>query len=222
MKLKGFLATLMATTMVLGGTIGVFASSDPKVIDSDTDGAYTTTVSGSSEITTPEIKITVPTDLSLTINPYNIGGTGQITSADQYIKNESNVGIAVGMELYATKGEESKITLATAALKGSETTKSAFIYADVVSSDGETATHATSYNARSDGQILLAIGTEGQHTTKTKMITLDAGNNEATYAAYRFQGEVATNNKEAWTDKDILTVNVVFNFTPVKSTTVQQ
>lgn len=213
MKLKGFLATLMATTMVLGGTIGV--SADPITAPNES-GAYTQKVTGNSTITVPTIKITVPTDLSLTVDPYNIDGEGQINSEDRFIKNDSNVKIAVGMGLYATKEADSKVTLATAPLKGTETTKSAFIYADVVSSaDGSTAEHPDKYDAKSASQFPLAIGTDAKYTTKNNMITLDKGNSSPTYAAYKFAGTVATNNKEAWTDKDKLTVNVVFNFTPV-------
>lgn len=213
MKLKGFLATLMATTMVLGATVGVSATEI--TAPSDT-GAYTSTVSGDSTVTTPTIKITVPTDISLTVDPFNIGGDGQVTSEDQYIKNESNVDIAVGMGLYATKGESSDIVLATAPLKGTETTKSAFIYADVVSStDGQSADHTATYDAKSTSQFPLAIGTESKYTTKNNMITLKAGDENATYAAYKFMGSVTTKNTKAWADTDVLTVNVVFNFTPI-------
>jgi hypothetical protein len=47
------------------------------------------------------------------------------------------------------------------------------------------------------------------------MITLAKGSENATYAAYNFQGAVTTKNAKAWTDKDVLTVTVVFTFTPV-------
>lgn len=215
MRAKKLLATLLATTMVFGTTMSVFAA-EP-ISAPDENGVYSSTVEGNSEITTPTIKITVPTSVSLTIDPYNIGNKGQIASEDQFIKNESNVPISVGMGLYATKADETcEIVLATAALKGTETTKSVFAYADIVASDdGSTATHAEAFDTKSTSQFALAYGTAEKHTTKANMITLAKGSESATYAAYRFQGAATTKNAKAWASTDVLTVTVVFNFTPV-------
>lgn len=211
---KKILATLLATTMVVGSTLGVTAT---EINTPGADGAYSSTVTGDSVITTPTIKITVPTSVSLTIDPYNIGTKGQIASDDQYIKNESNVAISVGMGLYAEKKtDESEVVLASAALKGNETTKSVFAYADIVSStNGTSATHADAYDSKSAAQFALAYGTADKYTSKANMITLAKGDSTPTYAAYRFQGSVATKNAKAWADTDLIKVTVIFNFTPV-------
>lgn len=214
MRAKKLLATLMATTMIFGTAMSVYAA---EITTPDESGAFTSTVEGDSTIATPTIKITVPTDVSLTIDPYKINEKGQIVSEDKFIKNESNVPVSVGMGLYATKKtEECDITLATAALKGTETTKSVFAYADLVSSDdGQSATHTGTFDSKSVSQFALAYGTAEKHTTKANMITLAKGSENATFAAYNFQGAVTTKNAKAWTDKDVLTVTVVFTFTPV-------
>lgn len=216
MRAKKVIATLLAATMVMGTSVMAYAG---EINAPGENGTYTSTVTGDSAITTPTIKITVPTTVSMTIDPYKIAEKNQIVSDDQFIKNESNVPISVGVGLYATKKTEaSDITLATAALKGSETTKSVFAYLDMVSSeDGSTATHTGTYDAKSASQFVLAYGTEAKYTTKANMITLAKGSTTPTYAAYNFQGSVATKPAKAWAATDLLTVTTVFTFTPVLS-----
>lgn len=84
MRAKKLLATLMATTMIFGTTMSVYAT---EISTPDASGAFTSTVEGDSTIATPTIKITVPTDVSLTIDPYKINAKGQIVSEDKFIKN---------------------------------------------------------------------------------------------------------------------------------------
>ena len=216
MRAKKVIATLLATTMVMSTSVMAYATEITTPGDS---GTYTSTVTGDSKVTTPTIKITVPTEVSMTIDPYKIAGKTQIVSADQFIKNESNVPISVGVGLYATKKTDScDITLATAALKGTETTKSVFAYLDMVSSENETsATHTGTFDAKSTSQFVLAYGTESKYTSKANMITLAKGSETPTYAAYNFQGSVATKPAKAWADTDVLSVTTVFTFTPVLS-----
>ena len=217
MRAKKVIATLLAATMVMGTSVMAYAA-DP-ITKPNESGSYTSTVTGDSTIKTPTIKITVPTTVSMEIDPYKIAGKTQIVSADQFIKNESNVPISVGVGLYATKKTDScDITLATAALKGTETTKSVFAYLDMVSSENETsATHTGTFDAKSTSQFVLAYGTESKYTSKANMITLAKGSETPTYAAYNFQGSVATKPAKAWADTDVLSVTTVFTFTPVLS-----
>lgn len=217
MRAKKVIATLLAATMVMSTSVMAYAA---EITTPGESGTYTSTVTGDSAIQTPTIKITVPTTVSMTIDPYKIAEKNQIVSDDQFIINKSNVPISVGVGLYATKKTEaSDITLATAALKGSETTKSVFAYLDMVSSeDGSTATHTGTYDAKSPSQFVLAYGTDAKYTTKANMITLAKGTDEKpTYAAYNFQGSVATKPAKAWAATDLLTVTTVFTFTPVLS-----
>jgi hypothetical protein len=244
MRLKKLLALGMATTFVFASTMTAFAD-DTVVKEADTAGAYSATVTVTDTITTPIINVTVPTSTSFTIDPYEIAGEGQIVSTGQTIINKSNVGIAVGATLTGkidTAGG-SGVTLASAALKGTETTKSAFLYLNVVEgvvdteADGYDAdddttwtikektagTLSAAYDSKSTSQIVLAT----KAATKAGMVTLAAANyknndgevqdeyqSDATYAMYKICGSVATKPASAWTSKDTVGVDLVFTFVP--------
>lgn len=218
MRAKKLLATLLATSMVFGATMSVMAEA---VTDADESGAFTSSASQDSVITCPEINITVPTTVSLELDPFNIAGEGQVVSDDQFITNESNVAISVGMGIYATKKtDECEIVFATAPLKGTETTKTAFIYSEIVKATGaDTAgTYAEAYDSKSTAVFPLAYGTAEKYTKKANMLVMDKGSDTATYASYKFQGSLATKNVKAWADTDVVNVTVVFNFVPVLPT----
>lgn len=214
---KKILALILAGTMVMGSCLTASATE----ISTATDGQYKADVEVTEDITTPTIKITVPTTAAVTLNPYqlkttvgnNTGATTKVVSDSYFIKNESNVAIRVDGKLQVVPtATTSKVVLATGALTGKETTKTALIYLDVqsASSDSDKKTVAA-FDKASTSQIL------GGKTAVTKngLITLAEGDSTATYAHYTFGGDVVTTPAVPWSDDDTVDVSLTWVFTPV-------
>lgn len=193
-------------------------------------GVYTSgEIEVSGTTTVPEIKITVPSTGNIVANPYKLEydlgdskkSSDQIVSVPQFIKNESNVAIDVSAsvtgEIYSNDKNDKSVVFASAALKGTETTKSVFMYLDIVESEnGSTATFGTAYDAKAANQLLVGTKT----VTKKNVIQLakPESSSQPTYAAYKFCGAVATNPAKAWTTADKVSAKVVFTFAPVVKT----
>lgn len=219
---KKVMALVLAGAMLIGGSFTALASE----INTAESGAYSAKLEAESGIKTPTIKITVPTAVAVTLNPYKIKTTvgsntdsqEQIVSDTYFIKNESNVEIRVDASLKMTPATGGKVVLASAPLTGKETTKSAFVYLDVSSSaDGTTKYNYASelsFDKTSKSQIV------GGKTAakKTGLINLDAGDLSATYAKYTFGGGCATTNTEAWASTDTVAVELIWTFVPVLPT----
>lgn len=221
---KRLMALTLAAAMTLSvGTAAFAADTTVDAPDSET-GAYKADVTVDSEVKVPTIKITVPGSTKVAINPYKMEYeledsttvTDALANPVQYIKNESDVAIAVSTTTSALAAEGSDVVLSTSALKGTETTKSVFAYLELkTAADTSSAVEfSTEYNSKATDQIVF--GTKA--TTKTKMLTLDAGDSSPTYAAYKVLGQVASNPAKAWTESDKLNMSLTFNFAPVVAT----
>lgn len=151
MRVKKVLAMLMTATMLVGAT-SVVSAANTEITEAN-NGAYSAEASGTSTTEVPIIKVSVPTTVDFHLDPYKLmdGATSQISSEVQYIKSESNVPLNVSMTMQAT--DVTGITFATAKLKGNETTKSVFAWAEVVEAEETTAAiYKTSGKVNDSGQ----------------------------------------------------------------------
>lgn len=215
--MKKLFALVLSCAMLLGLATTAFAA-DTEVTDPDENGAYGASTEITGETQAPTIKVTVPATGAIIINPYGMEytpdsgdpSTDKIISAAQFIKNESDVSISVDVTVTGTIPETSKAVLATGALKGTETTKSIFLYFEILEAeDGETEpTWAESYDKTK--HVLVAA----KATTLKNVVVLAAGDEAATYAAFHLTGGVASAPATPWTETDTVDVTVAFTFNP--------
>lgn len=230
---KKVVALLLSATMVMGMAMSVGASSI-----TDMEGAGSgSEVTGDSTMNLPIINIDVPTTANIVLNPFqltytsdDLDGTAvednaQVISAEQEIKSNSNVDIAVNIEdLKATPSDG--VTIATKSVAdGKTTTKSAFLYLEVVGSDAEFGETYASTNA---SQVIVPLAVDGKiGTTKSAIVTLAKNDTEETdddtSAKFKICGDLVANptvteNKVVtaapWTESDTISVAFKFTFTP--------
>lgn len=222
MKRK-LLAAVLSMSMILGTGMSALAAD----VDTAEDGIYSSgEISGTTDVTLPIVKVTVPSSLGdVVLNPYKMEVTvgddtvqEQILTAEQQIQNFSNVGVAVNVSsLVATKEEGSDVIFATAALKGNETTKSVFMYMEMIGEE-EGADYKGSYDAKATNQILVST----KETKKDNVILLDkssdssteAAGNTATVGKFKFVGTATTKPAKAWAATDSFTIKMKFTFIP--------
>ncbi len=231
MNKKRNLAMLLSMVLALGATLTVFAEGTK--IDDPSAAAAGQEVTVDSDIDLPVIDVTVPTSVSLLLNPYQISyaeeieedvveakdqvGPSSIISVPGTITNASNVPIGVNATVSATT-PTTDFTLATAPIKTADKTKTAFIMLTVAETeeDLQAAMVGPEVKATSTaptGKNQLIIGKTA--ITKKDMVVLDAGNKEATTALFTFSGNMCTTlEKGSWTSTDKVTVSLKFSFTP--------
>ena len=220
---KKILAIALLGAMTLSMNSVAFAADTVVNAPEPTSGVYKADVDVSTEVSVPTIKITVPGDTKVAINPYkmayemdSVEYTDVLANAEKAIKNESDVAISVSATASAKASEGSEVVLATTALKGTETTKSVFAYLEVAEKTDEStaAAFAESFNTKAANQLALTT----KETTKKGMITLAAGDATATYAGFKILGDAAAKPAKAWTTADKMDISLVFSFDPVLAT----
>lgn len=214
---KKFLAAVLSMSMVLGMGTSVFAAdATTEVNKADESGVYGAEISAETDVKVPKISVTVPSTMGkIALNPYKmeyeVDSTpykDQIVSIENEITNASDVAVAVNVaSLQAEVPQGSGVTFATADLKGTETTKSVFMYLEFKSGDN----YKGSYDAKSENQLLVG---SSKAASKAKMVTLDADGGDKTTANFKFEGKVASNPAKSWAEGDKFTVKLKFTFTP--------
>lgn len=205
---KRFVAGMLSSAFVLSLGMSAFAA-DTATLDGS---AWTNDVTVTVTTEVPTISVTLPTTADITINPYKmeveIDGekySDSIISPEYTITNESDCGVKITATASATAGGDAVI--ATAALKGTESTKSIFLYIDAAY--GDTA-YGEAYNSKAVNQ--LAITTKA--TSKTIM-ELAAGADAATAGKYMIKGDAASAPETPWAATDTATVTLSFKVDPV-------
>lgn len=229
---KKVLSFILASAMMVGSALTVCAADTD--IASAEDAAAGAEITGSSEMNLPTIKITVPTTANIVINPYKMSykddttgleGNSQIISAQQEISSLSNVAVAVNVKELTTTGVSDDITIQTAALTSKITTKSAFLYLEVVGADTEGKyTFAEAYNKSSASQVVIPNYVENgkvEKASKDAIVVLPKSDEtNATKAAFKINGEVVANpvgsdgESAPWTDSDSIGISFKFTFAP--------
>lgn len=218
MKLKNLACAALAGALALSLSAPAFASEEL------TQG---TEFEGTMNV--PTISITVPESGSVVLNPYKLsytpaGGTAstdQIISATNHIKNESNVALNVSATVTGKLPTGKKdVTFATSTTQNASkplTTNSIFMYFEIgPSTDGSSdASWPEGYVAKptADQEVKQILVKNGA-TTVNNMLTMEAGDAAATYAAYRLTGDVVGAPTRAWADDDSVSATVAFTFTP--------
>lgn len=222
---KKILALVLAATMAFGASMTVLA--DDSTLEDSSSLTAGQEVTGDATVELPTLKVTVPTTTAIVINPYKISytnetdssltGNSQIISAEQTIKNESNVAVAVNVSSLTGTPSEG---LALATTDKLPATKSVFLYLEVLGSDGS---FADAYNAKNANQLVVNTA-DAKAVSKDAIVTLAAGDSTATTAKFKFGGAAVVNptktgdNKttvqDPWTDSDKVTVSLKFTFTP--------
>lgn len=222
---KRILSILLVSTMILGASLTVSAAEL-----NDMEGAGSgQEITGSSTMKLPTIKITVPTTANIVINPFqmeydadDITGNSQIISAEQEIKNESDVAVAVNVSELTTTGVTEGITIATADITSKNTDKAAFLYLEVI--DG--AAQFSPKYAKTSSQVIIPNAVDGgkiKPGSANAIVTLEAGAEVAKTAKFKIGGSVVANPVSVedgetvanpWTDGDAIGVSFKFTFSP--------
>lgn len=213
---KRALALVLAGVMALGTSVTAFAAEgDPAEV---TDSTTATEVKGKGAINLPTIKVTVPTAFDVVLNPYQIAYElgddtykTQIVTVPQLITNESDVAVAVNVkEFKAEPSDDVKVLNKTV---GKATDKSVYLYLEIVNATSDDASKAKFTGAG------LVPATEGDGLSKDAVVTLAAGDENATYAAFKMGGDmvvnpVDTDGADPWAATDKVDVSFKFTFTP--------
>ncbi len=216
---KKLLSLALAGALTLSASSVAFAADT--AITTPTDGAYSSSVEATGETKVPTINISLSDTAGkkVGLNPYQLkftsggvtDGTDQIVNKEETITNASDVKIKVNATTTATVPSGSEAVVATAALKGTETTKSIFAYLQI--DKGATVTKAD-YNAKTANQLAFAT----KATTKKAMVTLDDSTGADKVATYKIFGNVAPNPAKAWASTDTVDFKIVYQFEPVVNT----
>ncbi len=181
-------------------------------------------IEGTSRL--PVIDVVVPASVNILINPFempvSIGDgvyTDQIICSPAYIFSRSDIPLKVDVSITASVYPDSDMTLATAPTYGSGTSKRAFVYFEMQTSDWEypelvqwdPAYNSAKHIAVADGvtktkQNILTLRpiTEGEYGLPPKNA----------YAWFRLAGDAARDPTSEWNNKDGIRVTVAFTFTP--------
>lgn len=217
---KKLLSLALAGALTLSASSVAFAADT--TITAPTDGAYSSSVDATGETKVPTISITLSdtTGKKVGLNPYQLkytvggvtDGTDAIVNKEEKITNASDVKIRVNATTTATVPSGSEVVMATAALKGTETTKSVFAYLQI---DKAATVTKKDYNSKEPNMV--AFGTKA--TTKKDMVTLDDTAGTDKVATYKIFGSVAPNPAKAWAAADTVDFKIVYSFEPVVATT---
>lgn len=231
--MKKIVSMVLALAMTLALAIPVFAE-DPTFAAANADG-HTFSLAGDTK--TPTVKVYVPAanaaNDKMVLNPYALPykfGTETESHNDQvitkpiYLGSNSDVPVIVGMKVVATPAGD--VVLASKSLAGDTktTTKSVFIWGQVVGAGTgaavpttEPTTFATAYDAtagKSGDMILVAAETTrtGLYTIPASADTTAAANN--TWACVKFFGDAVKAPTSAWAATDKVDLAITFTFTP--------
>lgn len=216
--MKKTLSLVLALIMVMALAVPAFAaggaSTDPY--------SKTTEVAGTTKV--PTVNVTIPTSAAITVNPYKMSvdvsadqdgsdmKNDQIISPVQYVKNESDVAIALDVSI--TGKVEGEAVFATAPVTDKILTKSAFVYFEIKAATAEDGTGdptwATAYDSKATDQVLLAA----KAVVKKDVAKLGKGDETPTYAAFRLNGNVADKSTKPWASTDKVSATIAFTIKP--------
>lgn len=173
----------------------------------------------------PVISVIVPTSAEVYINPFQLpividseSRREQIVCTPAVIASVSDIPLKVGVTVTGAIKEGSDMTLAAAPTGGTGTSKSAFVYFEIVQSDWDYVRNglwAAAYDPAKHIRIVSGVS-----QTMTDMLTLEPLNKygeiaKGGYAQFRLTGDAVRKPTNEWNEKDGMDVTVAFTFTPV-------
>lgn len=196
--MKRFFSGMLALSLAFGGTSIVNAAQTSPVTNLADGGSLGFT----ADFTAPTISVVVPTadDAKIVLNPFNIGGTGQIYSADYKIIN--NCDIPVSVSLVSTLTLANTVNLATKAPSATAEGKQALI--NLAYTDGTGKTTVTAMKSSTDPNS-VSISTP----MAPKGGVVKFGFTGSTNVSPTKNGAL-----EPWNNTDTITATVAYNFTP--------
>lgn len=230
---KKLLATVLASTMVLGSVSAYAAVKDeattvaPIKMTGLSDAGQKVTVKTSQAKLV--IDVTIPTSMNMVLNPYNIDTVGQIVSPVIPIisASSSNIDLEVKVTAFdvaiagSTTVKPTLLAAQPAANAPATTKKDIFLYlrsADaavavaspaVISDVVSTLTFANEQAFTEANDKLRVITKTGPLTTPLNLGTLEKGK----AIGWKFDGSM--NDKVLWDSKDTVSATPTFTFTPV-------
>lgn len=179
--------------------------------EAETFAAYTEVIVD-EEIVVPTIKVTLPVSADVVINPYRlkteVGGSesyDSIASPPYTIKNESDCRVKITAT--ASAQAQGNAVIASAPLKGGETTNSLFLFIETAYGDKN---FTGVYDANAENQ--LAIGTD---SVSKAVMTLEEGDFIPQEGKFRISGDAASAPDLPWRASDTVTINLSFKIDPV-------
>jgi hypothetical protein len=223
MKRKVLASSLAAIMMLSCTAFSAFAADETASNNAPTasDAEATQEIEVTTEVKTPEIKVTLPTSTKLVINPYKIKvkpyddatevATG-VVGANMVVTNNGETGVTIGAT--AAISVPKTVTLASTKLSGTETKATVLVYLEGVTLTGSSATPTYSgvYDSSATNQLLLAAKAG---TSPKTILTLAAGSSTATYGAIAFQGEASPTSDWSSVDSSEISTTLTFTIDPV-------
>jgi hypothetical protein len=229
--MKKLLSMMMALAMVASLALTAFASEEFTVTSTDptdanlTDSTKTVNSTVKAKVKAPTIKVTIPTQNNVFLNPYkmsvtvgNAAKTDTIVAVPGRIKSESDV--KLDFSAVVTGKAASGVTLEKASAEAKKT-NSVYMYVyfkNTAAADTAVAAPETPvFNATTD-TAADSILVQTTASKSTKVLTLEAAAaNSATYGAYLICGDIAKAPDSPWTDKHTVDVTIAFSIAPVQA-----
>ena len=234
--MKRFLAGALACAMVFSVSTVAFAADG--AVDAAKDGVYASDeIKGDSALEALTVSVTVPTDISVTVNPYKLEVTvdsdkvkDQIVGRKDELVSASNVDLAVGIKIGAEKkvadGKTNNAVISSKSLAGDTktTTNAIFSYLEVTGGKEKREAKKT-YTAPAKGEtgtqfvfpeLKVKGDTKSGYLEQSAVVTLAGGASDGTEkAAFQVKGDAVSAPAKVWTTDDVLTYYITYNFVPV-------
>lgn len=215
---KKLLATILASTMVLGSVSAYAAITPPTVsgtpVTVSGDALITTghKINAFTEVASVEIKVTLPLRIDMLLNPYELDTKGQVLSPEYDIVNDGDTAINVTLTKWdvttptAANGYVPPTILAAKPADGS-VKKEAYLY--LQSNDGKGGTMPTELDLKEKAKIVPA-----KTTTAPLAVSYGTLGTETADKTLKVQFQGALSKGAVWEIKDIITASPTFKFTP--------
>lgn len=217
MKMKKLLSGAMAAALSLSLAVPAFALEVNSI-----DGlGESSQVEITGETNLPTIKISVPDNGKVVLNPYKLDYVidetttkdDQIISTPQFVVNESSLGLKVSASVLGTAG--GSVTFASSSLASDTTTTDKKVYLTVemqATTDGTTEpTWAPANEKALSADTPVEYKKTDSGDTRISLVAGSASTGNKALA-YRFNGDAISAPAQAWTADDTVGAMITFTF----------
>jgi len=238
--IKRLFAVVVAATMVMGTSIVALADDPAPTQDiTENKGVYTVTTTSTSTFKAPAVKVTVPTQPTVYLNPYGIKTkvdavahvnealaetTNQITSPNYLIENYSNVPVKITASI-TTTATGASLLAKTAEVKDKSgndlTTKWVKVQATITEKAKPTnkieIDLGTKYDGKTDDTTVPSISITAADGSEKKADGTYTWTASPVVATMAFSGSLNDPSKVAtsWTDTDSLKLVIKYDIKPL-------
>jgi len=218
MKAKKLLASACALALALGMTAPAMAAGETEVAQ----GATGTTITITSELHVPTIKVTVGVTPGIVVNPYemSVTPTGESSSTNQSLYTKATTiksNSTVKMDVTATPtGSGNGVTFMETTVPTGENRPASPAVHMVLKMDNVADEATAKAYAGASGEQALVVKDDNSNSPKSATITMpaatDATDTNAKWAAFIITGETGG---DGWSNDNAITVKVIFTIKPV-------